>query len=81
MDRKAGETVHELAARIRQDAVTCDCHLIKDALDEAMNTRFLFSLNNEAYLKEKSHKINYLSDESCDLKTQPFATVYCRILP
>ena len=51
MDRKAGEKVHELAARIRQDAVTCEFPSIKDPLDEAMRTSFLCSLNNEAVLK------------------------------
>ena len=51
MDRKPGETVNELAARIRQDAVTCDFPSIKDPLDEAMRTRFLCSIKNEAVLK------------------------------
>lgn len=49
--RKPGETVHELAARIRQDAVTCDFPSITDPLDEAMRTRFICSINNEAVLK------------------------------
>ena len=51
MDRKPGETVHELAARIRHDAVTCDFPSISDPLDEAMRTRFMCSVNNEAVLK------------------------------
>ena len=51
MDRKSGETVHELAARIRHDAVTCDFPAIPDPLDEAMRTRFMCSVNNEAVLK------------------------------
>ncbi|KAL5503295.1 hypothetical protein EMCRGX_G010222 [Ephydatia muelleri] len=51
MQRKPGETIHELAARIRQDAVTCDFPSIKDPLDEAMRTRFMCSVNNEAVLK------------------------------
>ena len=51
MDRKPGETVHELAARIRHDAVTCDFPAIHDPLDEAMRTRFMCSVNNEAVLK------------------------------
>ena len=46
-----GETVHELAARIRHDAVTCDFPAIHDPLDEAMRTRFMCSVNNEAVLK------------------------------
>ena len=36
---------------IRQDAVTCDFPSIKAPLDEAMRTRFMCSLNNEAVLK------------------------------
>ena len=36
MDRKPGETIQELVARIRQDAITCDFTLIKDPLDEAL---------------------------------------------
>ena len=51
MLRKPGETVQELAARIRQDAVTCDFASIKDPLDEALRTRFICSINNEAVLK------------------------------
>eukprot|EP00731_Ephydatia_muelleri_P000958 Em0001g958a len=38
----------ELTARI---AVTCDFTAIKDPLDEAMRTRFMCSINNEAVLK------------------------------
>ena len=51
MDHKPGETVHELAARIRHDAVTCDFPSISDPLDEAMRTCFMCSVNNEAVLK------------------------------
>ena len=51
MSRKPDESVQELASRIRQDAVTCDFTSIKDPLDEAMRTRFICSLNNEAVLK------------------------------
>ena len=51
MTRKPGETIHELAARIRQDAVTCEFATIKDPQDEALRTRFLCSVNNEAILK------------------------------
>ena len=51
MDRKPGETVHELAARIRHNAVTCDFPSISDPLDEAMRTRFMCSVNNEAVYK------------------------------
>ena len=51
MDRKPGETIQGLVARIRQDAITCDFPSIKDPLDEAMRTRFICSINNEAVLK------------------------------
>ena len=51
MDRKPGETIQELVARIRQDAVTCNFPSIQDPLDEALRTRFICSLNNEAVLK------------------------------
>nr|CAB3263167.1 uncharacterized protein LOC104265771 [Phallusia mammillata] len=51
MQRKPGETVQELAARIRHDAGTCDFPSIKDPLDEALRTRFICSIGNEAVLK------------------------------
>ena len=51
MQRKPGETIQELAARIRHDAVRCDFPSIKDPQDEAMRTRFMCSVNNEAVLK------------------------------
>ena len=51
MKRKPGETVQELAARIRQDAATCDFSSIKDPQDEALRTRFICSVSNEAVLK------------------------------
>ena len=51
MQRKPGETIQELAARIRQDAATCDFASIKDPQDEALRTRFICSVNNEAVLK------------------------------
>ena len=51
MQRKPGETIQELAARIRQDAAKCDFPAIKDALDEAMRTRFICAVGNEAVLK------------------------------
>ena len=51
MQRKPGETVPELAARIRQDAAKYDFDAIKDPQDEAMQTRFICSIGNEAVLK------------------------------
>ena len=51
MQLKPGETINELAARIRQDAETCDFPSTKDPLDEAMHTRFMCLVNKEAVLK------------------------------
>ena len=49
--RRPGESVQELASRIRQAAITCDFPSIKNPLDEAMRTRFICSIGNEAVLK------------------------------
>ena len=51
MKRKPSETVQELAARIRQAATTCDFANIENPLDEALRTRFICSIYNEAVLK------------------------------
>ena len=51
MQRKPGKSIQELAARIRQDAITCDFSTIKDPQDEVMCTRFICSVNNKAVLK------------------------------
>ena len=51
MKRKPDETIPELASRIRQDAATCDFQSIKDPLDEALRTKFICSVDNEAVLK------------------------------
>ena len=51
MKRKPGETIPELASRIRQDAAMCDFQSIKDPLDEALRTKFICSVDNEAVLK------------------------------
>ena len=51
MNRKPGETIQELAARIRHDAATCDFTAIHNPLDEALRTRFMCSVRNEAVLK------------------------------
>ena len=55
MKRKPGETITELASRIRQDAATCDFQSIKDPLDEALRTKFICSVDNEA-AKSKTSK-------------------------
>jgi hypothetical protein len=49
--RKPGETAPELAARIRQKAITCDFSSITDPQDEAMRTCFICAINNETVLK------------------------------
>ena len=51
--RKPREKITELAARIRQDASTstCDFPAIKDIQDEAIRTRFICAVKNEAVLK------------------------------
>ena len=51
MQRRPGESIHELAVRIRRAAATCDFASIADPLDEALRTRFICSVNNEAVLK------------------------------
>ena len=51
MQHKPEETVPELTARIWQEAAKCDFDAIKDPQDEAMRTRFICSIGNEAVLK------------------------------
>ena len=51
MQRKPGESRQEIAARIRQDAATCDFASIKDPQDEALCQRFICSVHNEAVRK------------------------------
>ena len=48
---KPGETVQKLAARLRQQAVPCDFASIKDPQEEAVGTKFICSVSNEAVLK------------------------------
>ena len=44
MQRKPGETINELAARIKLDSATCDFPSIKDPQDEALRQRFICSV-------------------------------------
>ena len=53
MDRKFGE-YKNLVSRIKQDTVTCDLTSITNPLDEALRTRFICSMSNEAVLKALS---------------------------
>uniref|UniRef100_A0A5S6QDR6 Uncharacterized protein n=1 Tax=Trichuris muris TaxID=70415 RepID=A0A5S6QDR6_TRIMR len=55
MKRKPGETIQEMAARIRQEAATCDFASINDPQDEALRTRLICSVGNEAVLKGIIH--------------------------
>ena len=77
MQRKPGETIHELAVRIRQDAVTCDFPSIGDPLDEAMRTRFMCSVNNEAVLKAlfKDSEPTFAKSISTAVETEDAARV------
>eukprot|EP00731_Ephydatia_muelleri_P034216 Em0051g8a len=71
MSRNPGESIQELAARIRHDAVTCNFPAIKDPLDEAMRTRFMCSVSNEAVLKAL---FKYKEDELTFAKAIAVAT-------
>ena len=79
MRRKPGETIQELAARIRQDAVTCDFPAIKDPLDEAMRTRFICSVDNEAVLKAlfriKDNELTFAKAIAVAVETEEAAKV------
>ena len=79
LTRKPGETIPELAARIRQDAVTCDFATITDPLDEALRTRFICSVNNEAILKAlfriKNDELTFAKAISVACETEDAARV------
>uniref|UniRef100_A0A5S6QBJ9 Uncharacterized protein n=1 Tax=Trichuris muris TaxID=70415 RepID=A0A5S6QBJ9_TRIMR len=51
MKRKPGETIQKMVARIRQEAATCDFASINDPQDEALRTRFIYSVGNDTVLK------------------------------
>ena len=51
LKQRPGETLQELANRVRHDAVMCDFQLIKDPFDESLRTRFIHSVDNEVVLK------------------------------
>ena len=81
LKRRPGESILELAARIRQDAVTCEFVSInyKDPLDEAMKTRFMCSVNNEAVLKAlfkvKDAELTFAKAISVAVETEDAAKV------
>lgn len=51
MQRKPGETLQALAARLRQDVPTCDFPSIIEPHDETLRQRFICFVNNEDDLK------------------------------
>ena len=79
MKRRPGESILELAARICQDAVTCDFVSIRVPLDEAMRTRFMCSVNNEAVLKAlfkvKDSELTFAKAISVAVETEDAAKV------
>ena len=78
MQRKPGESVLELAARIRQAAATCGFTAIKDPLDEAQHTHFICSINNEAVLKalfKVKNKLTFSRAVEIAVKTEDAAKV------
>ena len=79
MERKPGETLQELAARIRQDAATCDFPSINDPQDEALRQRFICSVNNEAVLKAifkiKDTDLNFAKAIQIAIETEDAAKV------
>ena len=79
MQRKPGETIQELAARIRHDAATCNFAAIKDPQDEALRTRFMCSVNNEAVLKTlfkmKDEELTFTKAISVAIETEDAAKV------
>ena len=76
MQRKPGETPQELAARIRQDAATCDFPSIKDPQDEGLRQRFIIlcSVNKEAVLKAL-FKISFARAVEVAIETEDAARV------
>ena len=79
LKRKPGESIHDLEARIREDAVTCDFPSIKDPLDEALCTRFVCSVNNEtvikALFKEQTNELTFSKAVQIALETEDTAKV------
>ena len=79
MQRKPGETLQELAARIRQDAATCDFTSIRDPQDEALRQRFICSVNNEAVLKAlfkiKDNELTFTKAIQTAIETEDAAKV------
>ena len=49
VQRTPGETVQDLASRLRQKAAHCDVASIKDPPDEALRSKFICSVGNELF--------------------------------
>ena len=79
MSRKPGETLQELATRIRQDAATCDFSSITNSQDEALRQRFICSVNNEAVLKAlfriKDDELTFAKAIQTSIETEDAAKV------
>ncbi|XP_028408107.1 uncharacterized protein K02A2.6-like [Dendronephthya gigantea] len=79
MKRKPGETIQELAARIRHDAARCNFAEIRDPQDEALRTRFMCSVSNEAVLKAffkmKDQELNFAKAVSVATEIEEAAKV------
>ena len=79
MSRKPGESLQELASRIRQDAATCDFSSITDPQDEALRQRFICSVNNEAVLKAlfrvKADELSFSKAINIAIETEDAAKV------
>jgi hypothetical protein len=79
MQQKPGETLQELASRIRHDAATCDFTSITDPQDEALRQRFICSVNNEAVLKSlfkvKDNELTFAKAVEVAIETEDAATV------
>ena len=50
-ERAPGETIQELASKMRKATSTCDFTKISNPLDEALRTNFMCKIQNEAVLK------------------------------
>ena len=78
MKRKPGQTISELASRIRQDAATCDFQSIKDPLDEALRTNNAIRVAQEVEEAAKVAKETVHSQKSKTSKTQEKKTACFR---
>ena len=66
LKQKPGETLQELFSRIQHNAVICDFQSIKDPLHEALRTRFICCVENEAVLEAliKAYQVAQETEEA-----------------